>query len=382
MIRLVDTPGFDDTSVSDEDILKKIMTELDSHQQLLGIIYLHRITDVRLSGSSSRGFKILQQLCPPESYEKIVLATTMWSDAEFSKGGLDAAKRREDQLWEYHWKPLFEGRSKMVRHHNTPESARRITELFLPTGKSLLPPAPPKPDSAIDLRATLESANEADLYIQHWLLTTTEDQSQPRVAETQTQARDQRQEVLVINAMDQDSTFKSRFPDDDDKTDNDDEDDEDDDDDDENNNNPYPYHQLIDDEWQPPQEVIHVYQPLPPPPPPPPACLLPAIGADAEKESSNVDDDETQSQPLRPRPRMGSEENRATSQILLQDNTHLVRRASWIPRRFSRRATSPAAAKALGWSAALVFFSGMAFRVGTFFSKEKPMGNPLAYGGQ
>ena len=149
MIRLVDTPGFDDTSVSDEDILKKIMTELDSHQQLLGIIYLHRITDVRLSGSSSRGFKILQQLCPPESYEKIVLATTMWSDAEFSKGGLDAAKRREDQLWEYHWKPLFEGRSKMVRHHNTPESARRITELFLPTGKSLLPPAPPKPDSAI-----------------------------------------------------------------------------------------------------------------------------------------------------------------------------------------------------------------------------------------
>lgn len=326
MIRLVDTPGFDDTSVSDEDILKKIMAELDSHQQLLGIIYLHRITDVRLSGSSSRGFKILQQLCPPESYSKIVLATTMWSDAEFGKGGLDAAKRREDQLWEYHWNPLFEGRSKMVRHHNTPESARRIAELFLPR-KSLLPP-PPKQDSAIDLRAALEDA-EADLYVQHWLLTT-EDQGQPKVEVTQTP---EERQVLVVNATDEDSAFESRFPDD--KTDD---------------------GQRI-EEWQPPQEVIHVYQP--------PLSTIP----DAEKEFG----EELQ-------PRMGSEVNRIPQ---VQDNTNaqVVRRASWLPRRFSRRATSPAAAKVLGWSTALVFFSGVAYRVGSFFSKEKPAGNPLAYGG-
>ena len=49
---LVDTPGFDDTDVPDEIVLQSITEWLTSSHhdgwKLNGILYLHRITDVRM----------------------------------------------------------------------------------------------------------------------------------------------------------------------------------------------------------------------------------------------------------------------------------------------------------------------------------------------
>jgi hypothetical protein len=53
---LVDTPGFDDTERSDLDILRDVAFWLASvytkEARLAGIIYLHRISDVRLGGQA------------------------------------------------------------------------------------------------------------------------------------------------------------------------------------------------------------------------------------------------------------------------------------------------------------------------------------------
>lgn len=134
VVRLIDTPGFDDTSRSDTDILNAILVQLASlcqtDQRFLGIIFLHRITDVRLAGSANKIFGILQGLCGPGNYHRIILGTTMWSDARFRKGGQEAAIEREAQLRKY-WDDVFQQQSKMARHENTTESAQHIVGILL-----------------------------------------------------------------------------------------------------------------------------------------------------------------------------------------------------------------------------------------------------------
>lgn len=80
---LIDTPGFDDTNRSDTDILKDIAFYLSSiyskKVKLAGIIYLHRITDVRMTGSSYKNLRMLEKLCGDGAMSKVVLVTTMWN---------------------------------------------------------------------------------------------------------------------------------------------------------------------------------------------------------------------------------------------------------------------------------------------------------------
>ncbi|GAB1319129.1 G domain-containing protein [Madurella fahalii] len=129
VVRLIDTPGFDDTNRSDTEILNTILVQLatlcQADQRFLGIIFLHRITDVRLAGSATKTFNILQRLCGAGNYNRVILGTTMWSDAKFRKGGEEAAIEREARLREY-WEDMFQQQSKMARHEDTAESAWRI----------------------------------------------------------------------------------------------------------------------------------------------------------------------------------------------------------------------------------------------------------------
>jgi predicted GTPase len=64
---LVDTPGFDDTYRSDTDILKEIAnwlsTAYEENIKLAGIIYLHRIEDVRLGGAAMRNLRMFKAQC-------------------------------------------------------------------------------------------------------------------------------------------------------------------------------------------------------------------------------------------------------------------------------------------------------------------------------
>ncbi len=59
---LVDTPGFDDSGRTDSEILTDISRLLAAQYEagvsLKGVIYLHRITDVRYQGSSLKALNI------------------------------------------------------------------------------------------------------------------------------------------------------------------------------------------------------------------------------------------------------------------------------------------------------------------------------------
>jgi len=100
---LVDTPGFDDTHKSDIQILEIIAKWLGktykSGFRILGIVYLHRITDNRIAETVHRSFHVFSELCGPEAAKNVVLVTTMWDELEDGDSGPVQEERFKKNLW-------------------------------------------------------------------------------------------------------------------------------------------------------------------------------------------------------------------------------------------------------------------------------------------
>lgn len=131
-VHLVDTPGFDDTRIPDEDVLSNIAFWLsvsyEANVRLSGIVYLHPIHKVRMGGSAHKNLRMFKQLCGEESLSSVVLATNMWS-----KVSEEVGKRREEQLKKDKdmWADMISQGSVVLRHDDTPESAMKIIDFIL-----------------------------------------------------------------------------------------------------------------------------------------------------------------------------------------------------------------------------------------------------------
>jgi hypothetical protein len=94
---LVDTPGFDDSTMSNDDITKKLVEWLESSyrrgQRLNGIVYIHDITKTRMQGSAYHNIEMFRNLCGDGALGNVILATSFWDLVEPSLG-----KRREREL--------------------------------------------------------------------------------------------------------------------------------------------------------------------------------------------------------------------------------------------------------------------------------------------
>ncbi|KAK0726142.1 P-loop containing nucleoside triphosphate hydrolase protein [Lasiosphaeris hirsuta] len=134
-VLLADTPGFNDTVRSDTDVLQSIITPLYELQKknhpIHGIIYLHNITNPRLAGTALRMLKMLQQFCGKVNYNRIVFATTMWEDANFTPHGGRAANQRHKELEREFWNDMFAGNGGVVRHlRDDQDSAGDVLDHF------------------------------------------------------------------------------------------------------------------------------------------------------------------------------------------------------------------------------------------------------------
>ncbi|KIM27772.1 hypothetical protein M408DRAFT_24147 [Serendipita vermifera MAFF 305830] len=124
---LVDTPGFDDSNMSDTDILRLISgylaTSYKKGRMLAGILYFHRISDFRMGGISRRNFEIFRELCGETTLKNIIIVTNMWAEVP-----TEAGKRREHQLEtdDRYFAPAIVAGAKLLQHHNTKESAEAI----------------------------------------------------------------------------------------------------------------------------------------------------------------------------------------------------------------------------------------------------------------
>ncbi|KAF8132017.1 hypothetical protein EV363DRAFT_1164405 [Boletus edulis] len=123
---LVDTPGFDDTERSDAEILRSIADWLKVTYQnqikLSGLLYLHRISDVRMAGTPLRNLSVFKDLCGDNKMKNIVLVTTMWDEFEDKSIGFE----REEELFSDFWKDMILLGSRTCRFQGTRESAWEI----------------------------------------------------------------------------------------------------------------------------------------------------------------------------------------------------------------------------------------------------------------
>jgi len=153
-VLLLDTPGFDDTTMTDTDVLRIIsaylvtmfvlrilffltwqyltgdLSPLRNKQgaRLVGVIYMQRISDFKVGGSARRDLRMFQELCGEEAYENVIVVTNMWGQVPEEDG---EARELELKTKDIFYKPILDRRGIMERHDNTRESAHRILEKLI-----------------------------------------------------------------------------------------------------------------------------------------------------------------------------------------------------------------------------------------------------------
>lgn len=129
---LIDTPGFNDTTQSDTEVLRVIVAFLQaSYEQgdmLAGVLYFHRISDLRMGGAQTKNFKMFQNLCGEEALGNVVIVTNMWSRVEPEVGEAREAELMGDDMF---FKPAIARNARMARHENTTSSAEEIIRLLV-----------------------------------------------------------------------------------------------------------------------------------------------------------------------------------------------------------------------------------------------------------
>lgn len=127
IVTLIDTPGFDDTKLSDTCVLNMIAAYLshsyENGKKLAGVIYMHRILDNRIGGISARNFRMFRNLCGDVSLRSVVIATTMWDEIPTLTG---EDRERELATKDVFFKPALDKGARLVRHTGTLESAQAI----------------------------------------------------------------------------------------------------------------------------------------------------------------------------------------------------------------------------------------------------------------
>ncbi|KAF3901751.1 hypothetical protein AA313_de0202309 [Arthrobotrys entomopaga] len=136
---LVDTPGSNDTFLTDNDILKLIADWLDKSYRdgtrIRGIIYLHRISDPRMEGSALRSLRMFRKLCGDDFLKNVVLGTTFWDTVDAETGA-----RRETELLETEgfFKDMKELGCEVVRIQDDRKANIELLETFVAKRASIM----------------------------------------------------------------------------------------------------------------------------------------------------------------------------------------------------------------------------------------------------
>ena len=130
IVRFVDTPGFSDTYLSDTEVLEMIADYLGAAYtkdvKLSGIIYLHPISDNRITHHATKNLDMFRKLTGEDNLKNVVLVTTMWDTVTPEKGAM-----REQELKLKFWSLLLAFNAKTARHSGSTRSAQDIARGLL-----------------------------------------------------------------------------------------------------------------------------------------------------------------------------------------------------------------------------------------------------------
>ena len=140
---LLDTPGFDDTDRSDGEILREIASWLTTNyvegHQLTAILYLHRITDIRMTGSAVRNLNMFKKLIGDSASPNVILVTTMWDTLQQAAEQAVGAERERALVTNPNfWGNMVRRGSRVARYDGTRECAYSIIRLRLKTPTRIL----------------------------------------------------------------------------------------------------------------------------------------------------------------------------------------------------------------------------------------------------
>jgi len=129
----VDCPGFDDTERSDTEILKEIAETLSALYivglRLRGVIYLQRITDNRMQGSSMKNLQLFVKMVGKECLTNVVFATTMWG--KLNDEDIAEANNRDSELRDEYWADFINMGASATRFEGSKASAEGILSVLL-----------------------------------------------------------------------------------------------------------------------------------------------------------------------------------------------------------------------------------------------------------
>lgn len=132
-LTLIDTPGFDDMQRPDMEVLEAIVRYIQREQspRIIGIIYMYKIIEKRITGAAARNLRMLQALCGEHFYQNVILTTTMWGTVPAAV--FPELETREAQLngGSAFWADLIEKGSEYARYDDTIASGRAILETCL-----------------------------------------------------------------------------------------------------------------------------------------------------------------------------------------------------------------------------------------------------------
>ena len=94
--------------------------------KLSGVVYIHRISDFRMGGSSRRNFKLFCNLCGDDALKNSVLVTNMWGKVDVKKG-----EKREAELRDKFFKSAIDKGAQLIRHDNTAKTAHNILRYII-----------------------------------------------------------------------------------------------------------------------------------------------------------------------------------------------------------------------------------------------------------
>lgn len=96
---------------------------------LTGVILLQPINANRVQGSERKRTRLFEKVCGPNAYGNIVIATTMWSDLESEAVGMQRMRERMREM--SFWGAMVDKGAQVVKHDNTPRSARNIIQMLV-----------------------------------------------------------------------------------------------------------------------------------------------------------------------------------------------------------------------------------------------------------
>ncbi|KAG8834801.1 hypothetical protein FRC18_001475 [Serendipita sp. 400] len=121
----LDTPGFDDTKMSDVEVLANIAEWLTTTYRqgitLAGVLYLQRISDNKVTNTTMRNTQMFEMICGQGALQNVILVTTMWDHVDEETG-----RSREEQLRDQFWKSMVDSGSRVARFTHTHDSAWQI----------------------------------------------------------------------------------------------------------------------------------------------------------------------------------------------------------------------------------------------------------------